>query len=295
MLYYVQPKDTLFRIARRFNTTVDDILEANVICNPDLIFPGLPLIIPEPELELPTAGGGPYYVVLPEDTLWCLAREFNRSVGTLAQANQIEDPSLIYAYSELLIPPDIPDPTELKESWQRRGDQYCNMINPLMEYGIFYLGTFMWEALGQRAIPYLLDLLNHPCDIVQIYTIISLGRLAINELQVKQALRNIANDSPSLAGLANLTLQRIQLVQEYGDRIHIITTSNQLLSEPDFEEEGTRVEPGTEIMVLRWHIPSPTGEISARGEVELFDQAIIISTGEIGFLPRFGYNQITFI
>lgn len=59
MLYYIQPSNTLSEIAMRFNTTVRSILDANVICNPNLIFAGQLLIIPEPGLQLPKAGGGP--------------------------------------------------------------------------------------------------------------------------------------------------------------------------------------------------------------------------------------------
>jgi|GEM_PF-5595484 len=37
MLYIVQPGDTLYAIAARYNVTVEAILAANVICNPGLI------------------------------------------------------------------------------------------------------------------------------------------------------------------------------------------------------------------------------------------------------------------
>lgn len=45
--YMVQPGDTLFQIARRFGTTVQSILQANNITNPDVIVPGQALTIPE--------------------------------------------------------------------------------------------------------------------------------------------------------------------------------------------------------------------------------------------------------
>ena len=45
--YTVQPGDTLFAIARRFNTTVDAILAINPqITNPNLIFPGQVICVP---------------------------------------------------------------------------------------------------------------------------------------------------------------------------------------------------------------------------------------------------------
>lgn len=44
--YVVQPGDTLWKIARAFNTTIQAIVEANEIANPDLIFAGQVLLIP---------------------------------------------------------------------------------------------------------------------------------------------------------------------------------------------------------------------------------------------------------
>jgi LysM repeat protein len=111
MLYFVRPGDTLFGISRRFGTTVSAIVRANVICNPNLIFVGQPLIIPTPGLELPLAGGGPYYVILPGDTLFCLSRYFGTSIGVLAAINQLGDPNLIFAGGELLVVPnEVPNP-----------------------------------------------------------------------------------------------------------------------------------------------------------------------------------------
>jgi LysM repeat protein len=45
-VYTVQPGDTLSEIAQRFGTSVDVLVEANSIENPDLIFPGQRLQIP---------------------------------------------------------------------------------------------------------------------------------------------------------------------------------------------------------------------------------------------------------
>lgn len=45
VVYVVKKGDTLWKLAKRFNTTVDDIVELNDIENPDLIYPGERLII----------------------------------------------------------------------------------------------------------------------------------------------------------------------------------------------------------------------------------------------------------
>ena len=47
MTYVVQPGDTLFKIAQKFNTSIDFILSTNPqITNPNLIYPGDTIVIP---------------------------------------------------------------------------------------------------------------------------------------------------------------------------------------------------------------------------------------------------------
>lgn len=296
MLYFVQPGDTLFRIARRFGTTVTAILEANVICSPNLIFIGEPLIIPRPGLELPKAGGGPYYVVRTGDTLFCLAGQFGTSVRVLFEINGLIDPNLIFTGTELLVVPNqIPDPVALKAEWERTGGVPCEEIPEFTIHGVYYLGTFQWAALGRRAIPYLLELLNNPCDVVRVYSVISLGRIGMNH-EVTQALQGLLNDpNPVLAAQAGLALKRIRLIEQYGKRIHVLTLNNELISDLNTGLPVTPLPEGTEFTVLRWHIPSPTGQEGPRGGVQIYDQIRVLSTGQTGFLPRFGFEELTFI
>ncbi|QEK13278.1 DUF3794 domain-containing protein [Crassaminicella thermophila] len=44
-IYYVQPGDTLWKIAKRYHTTVDDLIKTNNIENPERIIPGDQIII----------------------------------------------------------------------------------------------------------------------------------------------------------------------------------------------------------------------------------------------------------
>jgi len=46
--YYVRRGDTLFEIAKRFNTDVATLVRLNNIADPDVIFPGRILIVPNP-------------------------------------------------------------------------------------------------------------------------------------------------------------------------------------------------------------------------------------------------------
>ncbi|HOA96804.1 LysM peptidoglycan-binding domain-containing protein [Acetivibrio saccincola] len=45
-VYIVQPGDTLFSIANRFNVSLQRLIAVNRIENPDIIYPGMRIIIP---------------------------------------------------------------------------------------------------------------------------------------------------------------------------------------------------------------------------------------------------------
>ena len=265
-----------------------------MICNPDLIFVGQPLIIPPDKPELPKAGGTPYYVVLPGDTLGCLARQFDTTVETLARINRIPDPDLIIARDELLVIGERPDPARLKQTWEDAGES-CDQLTPMQIYGTYYLGIYARQALGTGAVPYLLELLRNSCDILRFYTIIALGRIAINS-RVTTALRSMAGDPVSfVADAASLALQRIALVQRGGQRYHITLGSNQLYAIPDLSSASILLPQGTAVISIRWFIPSPIAEAGPRGGLLIYDMVQVAHTGERGFIPRVGFNEIRLI
>jgi len=87
--YVVQRSDTLGKIATRFSTTVNVLLDLNPqIKNPNVIYPGQKLTVPAP----PT-----YYTVQRGDTLRIIAARFGTTVDHLLELNpQIKNPNLIY-------------------------------------------------------------------------------------------------------------------------------------------------------------------------------------------------------
>lgn len=120
--YIVQPGDTLWRISRQFNTTVDDIVRTNNISNPNLIYVGQTLEIPgdapAPPPPGPTATPAPNppppstqtYVVQPGDSLSKIAARFGTTVQAIAQANNIVNVNLIFVGQVLVIPGAGPAP-----------------------------------------------------------------------------------------------------------------------------------------------------------------------------------------
>lgn len=114
--YVVAPGDYLASIARRFNTTVTAIAQANNIANINIVYVGQTLIIPTggtvptqvPPTGVPPTATPPAqtstYVVVPGDSLARIAARFGITVQAIAQANGITNPNLIYVGQTLTIP-----------------------------------------------------------------------------------------------------------------------------------------------------------------------------------------------
>ncbi|WP_139192833.1 LysM peptidoglycan-binding domain-containing protein [Anaerobacillus arseniciselenatis] len=296
MLYVIQQGDTLVAIANRFNVSIEEILNSNVLCSPDLIVPGYLLIIPDPNIPLPKAGVSPYYVIQPGDTLWCLAQEFGATVETLVVNNRIENPDDIFTGREISIGPPTPEPNELKESWNETGKELCKQMPDLMVHGIYYHGSYTWEEIGERGIPYLIELLQHPCETVRIYTFISIGRLALDDEKVTQALHKALSDpNEIIVKLAEFALLRIHLVKFWSKRIHVAIQPNKLHQEPNLQSPAINIREGEVLVSIQWYIPSPTGEEGPRAGPQIYDYVQIFRTGQFGFLPRVGFNQLPMI
>lgn len=99
-IYTVERGDTLFLIARRFRTTVDLIVAANQLSDPERLLVGEKLLIPVP---------GPIRVrVQPGDSLWAISQRFDVSIEVLAAANNIEPPYTIFPNQVLVVPIVLP-------------------------------------------------------------------------------------------------------------------------------------------------------------------------------------------
>lgn len=98
--YVVQTGDTLFSIAIRFNTTLNEIVEANQISDPNALNIGTELKIPSfpgvsGQLVVRAAGIG--------DTLESLAVKYHTTVNDLIKINRLASEEQVYIGSELII------------------------------------------------------------------------------------------------------------------------------------------------------------------------------------------------
>jgi LysM repeat protein len=142
--YSVQWGDTLSRLAARFGVSMQSIIDANNISNPDLIYAGQTLEIPDgnatpapqpPPSTTPQPQTGTY-TVKSGDTLSAIARRMGTTVTAIAQANNIRNVNLIYVGQVLTIPgggsspaPSPPQPQPIPSTGFGLGAQTVNLNN----------------------------------------------------------------------------------------------------------------------------------------------------------------------
>ena len=114
----VESGDTLYALAAKYGTTVDALVEANNISDPDLIFVGQDIDIPTKSPQNITKSNDKNSdLIAPEesitvnsgDTLSKIAQDYGTSVDSLVNANGISDPNLIVIGQELVIPIETDD------------------------------------------------------------------------------------------------------------------------------------------------------------------------------------------
>lgn len=106
--YTVKAGDTLYSIARRHGTTYQAIAAANGIVNPNLIYVGTVLRIPDGassgdtgDTQQPSTS---VYTVQRGDTLFRIARTYNTTVQQLVALNGIANANLIYVGQQIRLP-----------------------------------------------------------------------------------------------------------------------------------------------------------------------------------------------
>ncbi|MGV3623967.1 MAG: LysM peptidoglycan-binding domain-containing protein [Archangium sp.] len=107
--YTIRSGDTLGGIAKRFNTTVAKLQQANGIANPNVIYAGRTLTIPDSYSSTPShnnssnSGVSQTYTVKSGDTLSGIAGRYGTTVAALAAKNGIRNPNLIHVGQRLII------------------------------------------------------------------------------------------------------------------------------------------------------------------------------------------------
>lgn len=118
-IHVVQPGQTLFGIAQTFNTTVENIAQANNIS------PELPLVVGQ-ALVIPITGR--FYYVQPGDSLYSIAQQFGLSYQRLAEINQIPLNQPLMVGMRLYIPPLPKREGEFNAYIEPRGEELSSTL-----------------------------------------------------------------------------------------------------------------------------------------------------------------------
>jgi spore germination protein len=139
-IHVVQQNQSLFGIAQAYGTTVDELIEANEIPNPNSLVVGQTLVIPIV---------GSFYWVQPGDSLWSIANKFNMSYQQLASVNGIPANQPLNVGLRLYIPPRQKKSAEFNAYVEPRGTTVApNLVESSREAAPYltYLAPFSFQA-----------------------------------------------------------------------------------------------------------------------------------------------------
>lgn len=139
-IHVVSEGQTLFGIAQAYNTTVNDLIEANELSSPEQLVVGQALVIPII---------GSFYWVQPGDSLWSIGQRFGIGYQELAQINGISVNFPLPIGFRLYIPPRPKVTKEVNAYVEPRGT-----VTPALEESareaapyLTYLAPFSFQAL----------------------------------------------------------------------------------------------------------------------------------------------------
>ena len=101
LVHIVQHGETLFSIAQRYGTTVDAIAHANGIPDPQQVYAGQELLVPS---EIEPVDTWSTHMVQPGENLTAIASQHSLPWRTLALANRLTNPHLLYVGQALQLP-----------------------------------------------------------------------------------------------------------------------------------------------------------------------------------------------
>ncbi len=96
-IHIIRNGDTLYSLAKKYNTTVGKLASLNGIQDPDVIEAGA-------VLRLPDGSAAGYHTVMPGDSLWKIAEKHGTTVAALINKNRLCDPSDIRPGMKLILP-----------------------------------------------------------------------------------------------------------------------------------------------------------------------------------------------
>ncbi|KKI88926.1 spore gernimation protein [Bacillus sp. SA1-12] len=97
-IHVVRSGETLWQIANRYNVSMNGIIQANGLENPNRLVIGQSLVIPVPSTT---------HIIRSGETLWLISQHYGVSINSIVQVNQLTDPNVLNPGMKLIIPPRI--------------------------------------------------------------------------------------------------------------------------------------------------------------------------------------------
>lgn len=125
IVYIVVPGDSLYSIARTYNTTVQDLVSYNNLATTNLSI-GQQLLIPSKVQSTPSTKN--IYTVKSGDSLYSIANKFNTTVSTLKAYNNLGS-NILQIGQQLLIPTSTTSTENVVEYIVKSGDSLYSIAN----------------------------------------------------------------------------------------------------------------------------------------------------------------------
>ncbi len=139
-IHVVQQGDSLWKISQAYGVTVDQIVDANKLPNPNQLVIGQALVIPIV---------GRFYWVKPGDSLWSIAQRFGINYVTLSQINGLDPNQTLWVGLRLYIPSPPKMNAEIMAYIEPRGDTVSDLLLEQAREAspyLTYLALFSYQA-----------------------------------------------------------------------------------------------------------------------------------------------------
>ena len=122
--YIVQRGDTLYSIARKFNTTPEELIKKNNL-ESNILQIGQVILLPKEDIKESIQEEYSLYTVVKGDSLWKIAKTYNIPVTELIEMNNLKDLNLQIGQQLLVPKQEIKDNTYIVQ----KGDTLWNVAN----------------------------------------------------------------------------------------------------------------------------------------------------------------------
>lgn len=125
----IKSGDTFYKLAKEYGTTVEAIVSANPLVDPNNLEIGETLCIPTQKIYPPCPEGN-YYAIKSGDTLYNIARRYNISLDDLIHANPLLDPEKLEIGQIICLPvamPPLKCPPNTKPYMIMAGDTFYGL------------------------------------------------------------------------------------------------------------------------------------------------------------------------